>query len=154
MLSFIVEFQHDSSVLELLEVRRILEPAACARAATEITKDALVELEKILELVTVHSPVIELVGRGRAISRSYRVRLRQLGARLAHRQPVGLDQRARVTRHHPGGLGGEDPLRAPGDIRGDPLRRRATSEHVVHDPYRRGRGLASPRARYQVAFNG
>ena len=27
-LSFIVEFQHDSSVLELLEVRRILEPAA------------------------------------------------------------------------------------------------------------------------------
>jgi len=57
----------------------------------------LVELEKILELVTVHSPVIELVGRGRAISRSYRVRLRQLGARLAHRQPVGLDPaRARV----------------------------------------------------------
>ena len=31
-LSFIVEFQHDSSVLELLEVRRILEPAACAAA--------------------------------------------------------------------------------------------------------------------------
>jgi DNA-binding FadR family transcriptional regulator len=60
-LSFIVEFQHDSSVLELLEVRRILEPAACARATTEITKDALVELEKILELVTIHSPVVELV---------------------------------------------------------------------------------------------
>ena len=55
-LSFIVEFQHDSSVLELLEVRRILEPAACARAATEITSDALAELEKILELVTIHSP--------------------------------------------------------------------------------------------------
>src|ERR1700742_1670826 len=42
-LSFIVEFPHDASVLELLEVRRILEPAASAQAATRITDDALAE---------------------------------------------------------------------------------------------------------------
>ena len=60
-LSFIVEFQHDSSVLELLEVRRILEPAACARAAEKITAGELVELQQILEPVTTESPVAELV---------------------------------------------------------------------------------------------
>ena len=32
-LTFIIEFHRDASVLELLEVRRILEPAATARAA-------------------------------------------------------------------------------------------------------------------------
>jgi GntR family transcriptional regulator, transcriptional repressor for pyruvate dehydrogenase complex len=60
-LSFIVEFQHDSSVLELLEVRRILEPAACARAAEKITARGLLELQQILEPVTTESPVAELV---------------------------------------------------------------------------------------------
>jgi GntR family transcriptional regulator, transcriptional repressor for pyruvate dehydrogenase complex len=60
-LSFIVEFQHDSSVLELLEVRRILEPAACARAAEKITAGELLELQQILEPVTTGSPVAELV---------------------------------------------------------------------------------------------
>ena len=117
-LSFIVEFQHDSSVLELLEVRRILEPAACARAATEISNDALAELEKILDLVTIHSPVVELVAADV-----------QFHAAIAG---------AGVARHHPGGLRSEDPLRAPGDIRGSPCPRRPTGQHVVNDPYSRG----------------
>ena len=60
-LSFIVEFQHDSSILELLDVRRILEPAASARAAEKITSGELVELQQILEAVTTESPVAELV---------------------------------------------------------------------------------------------
>jgi GntR family transcriptional regulator, transcriptional repressor for pyruvate dehydrogenase complex len=60
-LSFIIEFQHDSSVLELLEVRRILEPAACARAAEKVTARQLVELEQILGPITTESPVAELV---------------------------------------------------------------------------------------------
>jgi GntR family transcriptional regulator, transcriptional repressor for pyruvate dehydrogenase complex len=61
ILGFIVEFQHDSSVLELLEVRRILEPTACARAAEQITAPALVDLERVLHLVTAESSVEELV---------------------------------------------------------------------------------------------
>ncbi len=60
-LGFIIEFQHDSSVLELLEVRRILEPAASARAAENISVAQLVELERVLAPITTESPVAELV---------------------------------------------------------------------------------------------
>jgi DNA-binding FadR family transcriptional regulator len=60
-LSFIVEFHHDASVLELLEVRRILEPAASAQAATRITDDALAELEDIQGRSNVDSSVEDLV---------------------------------------------------------------------------------------------
>lgn len=60
-LSFIVEFHHDSSVLDLLEVRRILEPAASARAALRIGDGALTELETTLDQATLDSSVEELV---------------------------------------------------------------------------------------------
>jgi DNA-binding FadR family transcriptional regulator len=60
-LSFIVEFHRDASVLELLEVRRILEPAASALAAVRISEEALAELASILDRSTVESPVSELV---------------------------------------------------------------------------------------------
>jgi GntR family transcriptional regulator, transcriptional repressor for pyruvate dehydrogenase complex len=60
-LNFIVEFHHDASVLELLEVRRILEPAASARAATLIGNAALADLEEILGRSTVDSAVEDLV---------------------------------------------------------------------------------------------
>jgi GntR family transcriptional regulator, transcriptional repressor for pyruvate dehydrogenase complex len=60
-LSFIVEFHHDASVLELLEVRRILEPAASARAAVLIDDASLASLEEILDRSTPDSAVEELV---------------------------------------------------------------------------------------------
>ncbi len=60
-LSFIVEFHHDASVLELLEVRRILEPAASARAAVLIDDTSLASLEEILDRSTPDSAVEELV---------------------------------------------------------------------------------------------
>jgi GntR family transcriptional regulator, transcriptional repressor for pyruvate dehydrogenase complex len=60
-LSFIVEFHHDASVLELLEVRRILEPAASARAAVQIDDTSLASLEEILDRSTPDSAVEELV---------------------------------------------------------------------------------------------
>jgi GntR family transcriptional regulator, transcriptional repressor for pyruvate dehydrogenase complex len=60
-LNFIIEFHHDASVLELLEVRRILEPAASARAALRIRTEATAELEEILNRATAESPVEELV---------------------------------------------------------------------------------------------
>src|SRR5581483_8964671 len=47
-LGFIVEFHRDTSVLELLEVRRILEPAASARAAMLIDDAALAKLGEVL----------------------------------------------------------------------------------------------------------
>src|SRR3954449_81341 len=60
-LNFIVEFHRDASVLELLEVRRILEPAASARAAVQISADAIADLERVLNLATADSPVEDLV---------------------------------------------------------------------------------------------
>jgi DNA-binding FadR family transcriptional regulator len=60
-LNFIVEFHHDASVLELLEVRRILEPAASARAAVLITPESVDQLAEILGRANAESPVEDLV---------------------------------------------------------------------------------------------
>ncbi|MDX6227391.1 MAG: GntR family transcriptional regulator, transcriptional repressor for pyruvate dehydrogenase complex [Frankiales bacterium] len=60
-LTFIVEFHQDASVLELLEVRRILEPAASARAALLIDDAELAQLDALLDRITPASSVDELV---------------------------------------------------------------------------------------------
>jgi GntR family transcriptional regulator, transcriptional repressor for pyruvate dehydrogenase complex len=60
-LSFIVDFHRDDTVLEFLEVRRILEPAATALAAVRMSHDDRVELGKVLETADVNGPVDELV---------------------------------------------------------------------------------------------
>jgi GntR family transcriptional repressor for pyruvate dehydrogenase complex len=60
-LTFIVEFHQDASVLELLEVRRILEPAASARAALLIDETELAALDALLDRITPASSVDELV---------------------------------------------------------------------------------------------
>ncbi len=60
-LTFVVEFHQDSSVLELLEMRRILEPAASELAVARISEPALQGLEEILRRVTSESSVEELV---------------------------------------------------------------------------------------------
>ena len=60
-LSFIVDFHRDDTVLEFLEVRRILEPAATGLAALRMPDEDKAELGKILDAVTVDSPVDEFV---------------------------------------------------------------------------------------------
>ncbi|GAA4841558.1 FadR/GntR family transcriptional regulator [Luteimicrobium xylanilyticum] len=60
-LSFIADFHQDSSVLDLLEVRRILEPAASARAARRAGPDDVERLRAILAGADADSPVEELV---------------------------------------------------------------------------------------------
>lgn len=60
-LSFIVDFHRDDTVLEFLEVRRILEPAATALAATRMSREGRIELGKVLESVDTDTPVEELV---------------------------------------------------------------------------------------------
>lgn len=60
-LSFIADFHQDSSVLDLLEVRRILEPAASARAALACTPADVDDLRTILDKAGPDSPVEELV---------------------------------------------------------------------------------------------
>ena len=48
-LSFVVEFHRDDTVLEFLEVRRILEPAATALAAHRMTDDDIAGLRAVHE---------------------------------------------------------------------------------------------------------
>jgi GntR family transcriptional regulator, transcriptional repressor for pyruvate dehydrogenase complex len=60
-LSFIGDFHRDDTVLDFLEVRRILEPAATALAAVRMSDEDRTELGKVLETVDVDTPVEELV---------------------------------------------------------------------------------------------
>jgi GntR family transcriptional repressor for pyruvate dehydrogenase complex len=60
-MSFVVDLHQDDSVLELFEVRRVLEPHAAALAAARITADQLAELERSLGAVGPDAPVEELV---------------------------------------------------------------------------------------------
>ena len=48
-LNFIVDFHRDDTVLEFLQVRRILEPTATAMAAERITHEDIEGLEKLLD---------------------------------------------------------------------------------------------------------
>jgi GntR family transcriptional repressor for pyruvate dehydrogenase complex len=58
-IAFAVEVMHEESGLELLEVRRILEPAATALAAANISPAALLELQKTLETMQKSSSDLE-----------------------------------------------------------------------------------------------
>jgi DNA-binding FadR family transcriptional regulator len=60
-ISFIVDFHRDDTVLAFLEVRRILEPAAAALAATRMTEEDRAALGKVLEVVDATTSVEELV---------------------------------------------------------------------------------------------
>jgi DNA-binding FadR family transcriptional regulator len=60
-LSFIVDFHRDATVLELLAVRRILEPAATALAAERATDAELEELGKLLDSLGPDPSADELV---------------------------------------------------------------------------------------------
>ena len=60
-LSFIVDFHRDDTVLEFLEVRRILEPAATEGAALRMSEEGRKELGEILESADVNSPIEDFV---------------------------------------------------------------------------------------------
>jgi DNA-binding FadR family transcriptional regulator len=60
-LSFVVDFHRDDTVLEFLQVRRILEPAATAMAAQRIQQTELAELETQLDALGPQPSVEELV---------------------------------------------------------------------------------------------
>ena len=60
-ITYVVEFHRDDTVLEFLEVRRILEPAATAMAAQRMTDAEIDELRGILALLDKDPTVEELV---------------------------------------------------------------------------------------------
>jgi GntR family transcriptional repressor for pyruvate dehydrogenase complex len=60
-LSVVIDFHGDATLLEIVEVRRVLEPAATALAAARIDDATLDELEVVLERTSGSSTVEELV---------------------------------------------------------------------------------------------
>jgi GntR family transcriptional repressor for pyruvate dehydrogenase complex len=60
-MSFVVDIHQDDSVLELLEVRRILEPAAAALATPHVTADDIAALRVLLAEVDRTTSVDDLV---------------------------------------------------------------------------------------------
>ncbi|AIY02890.1 Transcriptional regulator, GntR family [Arthrobacter sp. PAMC 25486] len=60
-MSFIVDLHQDRSILEIFEVRRILEPAAAAIAASRITAEQLAALHSTLDSVSEETGVEALV---------------------------------------------------------------------------------------------
>lgn len=60
-MAFIVDLHQDTSVLELFEVRRILEPAAASIAATRISGDQLALLRASTATVPIDTSVEDLV---------------------------------------------------------------------------------------------
>ena len=60
-MTFVVDLHQDSSVLELFAVRRILEPAAAAIAATRCTHDDIEHLRSLLAQVDQYTSVDGLV---------------------------------------------------------------------------------------------
>jgi GntR family transcriptional repressor for pyruvate dehydrogenase complex len=57
-MSFVVDFHRDDTVLEFLEVRRILEPAATAMAAAHMSDEAVADLRSVLDQLD-DAPTIE-----------------------------------------------------------------------------------------------
>ncbi|GAA2783796.1 FadR/GntR family transcriptional regulator [Kitasatospora paracochleata] len=60
-LGFVVEFHQDDTVLEFLEVRRILEPAAAALAARVMSDEAIAELGAVLDRLADDATLEELI---------------------------------------------------------------------------------------------
>jgi GntR family transcriptional repressor for pyruvate dehydrogenase complex len=60
-MSFVVDLHQDHTVLDLFEVRRLLEPAAAAMATTKVTPDDLATLTSMLEEVGPETSVEDLV---------------------------------------------------------------------------------------------
>lgn len=62
-MAFVVDFHRDDTVLQFLEVRRIIEPAAAAMAAVRMSEDAISKLDLIMDAVGPDTNVEDLVAR-------------------------------------------------------------------------------------------
>ncbi|MFC1227238.1 FCD domain-containing protein [Streptomyces sp. Sce081] len=60
-LGFVVDFHHDDTVLDFLEVRGILEPAAAAMAAAAMPDEDVAALEKVLDRLPEEASLEELI---------------------------------------------------------------------------------------------
>src|SRR5690349_1531994 len=60
-MSFVVDLHTDRSILEMFELRRILEPAAAGLAATRLTADGIAALQQLVDEADVEGSIEDLV---------------------------------------------------------------------------------------------
>ena len=143
-LSFIVDFHRDDTVLEFLEVRRILEPAATGLAALRMSAEEKAELGKILDAVTVDSPVDDFVATDLEFHKKIAVGSgNSVLASLVDNMSLPT-ARARVWRGMTRAAGaGAHAGRAPGHLQRDPGRRRRPGPVLGDRAHRGHRVLAA-----------
>lgn len=141
-LSFIVDFHKDATVLEFLQVRRILEPAATAMAAERITEDEITGLGKLLDSLGKHPEVEDLVANDIEFHR--RIAACSGNAVLCSLLETlsAPTTRARIWRADPGRRQGAHSRRAPRDPRRARVGRSGGGEVLGHGSHRGGRTLA------------
>ena len=118
-MSFVVDFHQDDTVLQFFQVRRILEPAATAMAATRMSEAEVTELRKILDALPVDPSVEQLVANDLQFHQLIAEGSGNAVRVLPHRQPVGSHHQGQdLAGAHPGERPGEDPRAAQRDLRG------------------------------------
>jgi GntR family transcriptional repressor for pyruvate dehydrogenase complex len=97
-MGFVIDFHRDDTALDFLEVRRILEPAAAAMAATRMTEDQTAALRALLAELAEEPSVEDLVANDLEFHRAIAVGSgnQALGALLEGLS--GPTQRARIWR--------------------------------------------------------
>ena len=143
-LSFIVDFHRDDTVLDFLEVRRILEPAATALAATRMSREDRIELGKVLESVDADTPVEEFVAADLEFHRQIAVGAGNSVLASLVDSMSAPTTRARVWRGmtEPQGAGAH-PRRAPGHLPSHHRQGRGPGAVLGDRPYRWHRVVAA-----------
>jgi len=147
VLSFIVDFHRDDTILDVLEVRGMLEPAATALAAARMPEDDCLALGKLLSTVDMDTPIDELVAMDLEFHRQI-----ALGAGNPFLASL-VDNistpttRARVwARNDRAECSGAHVGRASGDLQRDRRARHRNGQVVGDRPHRRNRVLAPDRS--------
>ena len=150
-LSFIVDFHRDDTVLDFLEVRRILEPAATALAALRMPAEDMPRLANLLNSVTVNSPVDDFVAADLEFHKNIAIGSgNSVLASLVDNMSMPT-ARARVWRGMTQPRAGAHAERAPGHLRGDHQQGPGAGAIVGHGAHRGDRVVAADGARRLTA---
>ena len=147
-MGFIGDLLTGPTLLELHQVRRILEPVATGIAATRLTDADFAALQQCLDDMDVAETTQSFIAADEEFHRIIVTASGQLDARLADPEPLGRDSpgAALAIRHGAGCRGGHTPA-APGHLRRASRRRRRPRQRRRPDPPLRGRAVAAPHDR-------
>ena len=141
-MGFVLDLHQDASVLEFFEVRRILEPAAAARAALRMADEDIADVAQAAGRARPGAVGGGPARQRRGVPSAARDRQRQPRARLDHRQPAPADLPGPdLARPDPERRRRPDAGRTPGDPRRDRGARAGGGQVLGDGAHRRRRTL-------------